>query len=95
MAGARVVLVGGRPALYVPPGGRRLATFGGPEEVALALGALADAPRSGRGLFTIESLDGIAAADSVHRAALERAGFVRDYKGFVRDPGSARRSDGA
>ena len=91
VAGARAILVDGAPALFVPPAGRRLATFGPPERVAAALELLGRLPRRGRGLLTIETLDGVPAEQSVHRGALERAGFVPDYKGYVHDPAAARR----
>jgi ATP-dependent Lhr-like helicase len=94
VAGARVVQVDGRAALYVPPGGRRLATLGAPEDVARALLALGTLPRRGRKLFTVESIDGEPVERSPHRAALERAGFVADYKGYIHDPAAARRRDG-
>ena len=91
VAGARVILVDGTPALYVPPGGRRLTTFGAPDVVATALGALAELPRRGRKLFTVETIDGVEVGGSVHRAALEQAGFVPDYKGYIRDPAASAR----
>ena len=89
--GAHVLTVAGEVALYVPAAGRKLATFGDDERVALALAAL-PAALAGSGLLQIESLDGLAPQDSPHRPALERIGFVPDYKGYLFDRAAASRA---
>jgi hypothetical protein len=81
--GARVVLTDGRPALYVPGRGRKLTTFGDGADLEGALALLRDLPRNGRRWLTIETIDGARAGESRHREALERAGFVRDYRGYA------------
>ena len=40
MRGSRTILADGTPVLYAPPGGRKLTTFGGGDQVALALALL-------------------------------------------------------
>lgn len=86
--GAWVVLAGGRPALYVPPGGRRLLTFpdpaAGEEELAEAFRALGRLPRGGRRrLLTVETIDGIPVRESPHLDLMRRCGFQADYRGMV------------
>ena len=89
-AGARLVTVDGEATLFLPAAGKRLTTFGEAPRVATALERLPEL-LEGTGLVTIESLDGLPAQDSPHRTALERAGFVPDYKGFVLDRTARRR----
>lgn len=88
--GAHVLTVAGELALYVPASARKLATFGDDERIALALAHL-PAALAGTGLLQIESLDGVAPASSPHRGALERLGYVPDYKGYLFDRAAARR----
>lgn len=89
--GARVVLCDGRALLFVPPGGRKLTTFGAGPELEDALALLAELPRaSGRRWLVVESIDGVPAAESDWRAALERAGFVREPRGYAVDPFAVR-----
>ncbi len=91
--GSRVVLAAGRPVLYAPPGGRKLTTFGPAADVERALALLAEAPRAlGRRWLVIGAIDGVDVFASEHRAALERAGYVRDLKGFAADSDAVRRA---
>jgi ATP-dependent Lhr-like helicase len=87
-AGASLILVAGKPVLLVGPGGRQLTSFptaqseqGG--ELALALAALQRLPRSGRGRFIIQQIDGLPALESPLRAALVAAGFEPEGDGLV------------
>lgn len=82
--GAWVVLVDGRLALYLQPGGRNLLTFAGqlpePEaQLALALSALARLPPGGRRHFLVSSVDGVAVQDSPLQALLLQLGFTPEY----------------
>ncbi len=88
-AGARLVTVDGEPAVFLPAAGRRLTLFGDAARAAAALERLPEL-LEGTGLVTVESLDGVPAHASPHRQALERAGFVPDYKGFVLDRAARR-----
>jgi ATP-dependent helicase Lhr and Lhr-like helicase len=83
-AGAWVILVAGKPVLYLAPGGRHLASFpaslteeGG--ELGLALAALQRLPRIGRRRLLIRMVDGEAALTSPLRARMRSAGFEADY----------------
>ena len=97
-SGAWVILVAGRPVLYLGSGGRTLTSFPGsidPEgnELALALAALQALPGRGRKRLLIQQIDGIPALDSPLRAALLAAGFEPDYDALVpRLPGLPPRS---
>jgi ATP-dependent Lhr-like helicase len=83
-SGAWVVLVAGRPVLFLGPGGGQLATFpaciteeGG--ELDLALSALPAIPRTGRRRMLIRKIDGLSALESPLRERLLRVGFESDY----------------
>ncbi|TDD83717.1 Lhr family helicase, partial [Actinomadura rubrisoli] len=83
-AGALVVLVEGRLALYVERGGRTLLTWDdGPEVLRPAVDALALAVREGvLGKLTVERADGESINDSPLAAALESAGFHPTPRGL-------------
>jgi ATP-dependent Lhr-like helicase len=89
VAAAWVVLVAGAPALYASANARDVLTLC--DAKAAARGALAVAfralhglPRAARPkLVTVETIDGIPVRESPHRATLEAAGFVSDYRGFT------------
>ena len=87
VAGARVVLVDGMPALYLDRSHRGLLTFPAVDEttVALALGALVHDPVAlgGKGL-SIERVDGVPAIDSPLVPSLREAGFAQGFRGFTR-----------
>ncbi len=83
-SGAWVVLVAGRPVLFLGAGGGHLATFpaciteeGG--ELDLALSALPAIPRTGRKQMLIRKIDGLPALESPLRERLLGAGFETDY----------------
>ena len=84
-AGAFVVLVGGRLVLYLEKGGKSLLAFDPePEAIRVAIGALADAARSGRiGKLEPERFDGEPLRGSDLESAFLDAGFRRDYRGFA------------
>jgi len=88
-AGALVVLVDGRLALYVERGGRTLLTFTSePTDLGPACSSLADACRRGAlGRLTVEKADGAAVLGRGERStplreALEDAGFVATPRGL-------------
>jgi ATP-dependent Lhr-like helicase len=83
--GARVVLVGGAPVIYIQRGGKALRTFPETAEaLPRGLAALGEvAARSRRGLLRVEKIDGVAAEESPLWGALLEAGFRRDYGGAV------------
>ncbi|MBO4206602.1 ATP-dependent helicase [Micromonospora echinofusca] len=83
-AGALVVLVGGELALYVERGGRTLLSFtDGPEALAAAGRALADAVHSGAlGAISVERADGAAVRSSPLADALTAAGFRATPRGL-------------
>jgi ATP-dependent Lhr-like helicase len=83
-AGALVVLVEGRLALYVERGGRTLLTWDdSPDDLQPAVDALALAVREGAlGRLTVERADGEAIANSPLAAALEAAGFHPTPRGL-------------
>ncbi len=95
-AGAWVVLVAGRPILYLGPGGRALTTFpvsiapdGG--ELALALAAIRSLPVRGRKRLLVQQIDGLPALSSPLCGVLIAAGFTPDFDALVPDlPGVAR-----
>ena len=84
VAGAWLILVAGKPALYLAPDGRRLLTF--PDsitdqgrELTPALAALHRVPTSGRRRLLIQHIDAAPALESPLREALLAAGFEADY----------------
>jgi ATP-dependent Lhr-like helicase len=83
-AGALVVLVGGELVLYVERGGRTLLSFAdGPEALAAAAAALADAVRGGAlGPLSVERADGGAVQTTPLGAALTAAGFRATPRGL-------------
>jgi ATP-dependent helicase Lhr and Lhr-like helicase len=83
-AGALVVLVEGRLALYVERGGRTLLSWADdPAELQPAVDALALAVREGAlGKLTVERADGESIIDSPLGAALEAAGFHPTPRGL-------------
>ncbi|MBI5016274.1 MAG: DEAD/DEAH box helicase [Deltaproteobacteria bacterium] len=87
-SGAWVVLVAGRPALFVHPGARALTTFSDAAAdrrfLELAFGALGRLPLVERRLLTIETIDGVLVRESSYVEALMRCGFESDYRGLVR-----------
>ena len=89
--GAWVVLVDGRLALYLPPGGHSLLTFSDqlpvPEvQLATALAALAQLPPGGRRHFVLARVDGVSVQDSPLLNTLHRLGYRADYGGLVPPP---------
>ena len=94
--GAWVILLAGRPVLYVGPRARSLTTFPGSvhdePELALALQALARLPRTGdRGYRVIERIDGRPVRESPLYPLLRDCGFESDYRGLgLPAPGTGR-----
>ncbi len=90
VGGAWLILVRGRPVLYVGPNGRQLSTIGGTDggdedALSLAFSALARLPRAGRRrLLTVERVDGVPVNQSPHLAQLKACGFESDYRGLTR-----------
>ena len=83
---ASVVLVNGAPALHVEPGGGTVLTFSGASDEALTSAFTKGLPNVtgvARRALTIETIDGAAALSSQWAPTLDRAGFRRDYRGFV------------
>jgi ATP-dependent Lhr-like helicase len=90
VAGARVVLLGGEPALFVERGGRSLVPLRDPEESWLrpALAALVDHVRS-RGLkkrLAVERFDGEPVTESEALPLLVEAGFLAGPRRAVLRP---------
>ncbi|HYI46301.1 MAG TPA: helicase-related protein, partial [Actinomycetota bacterium] len=83
-AGALVVLVDGRLALYVEKGGRTLLSYSDDPEIMLpAVDALALAAREGMlGRLTVQKADGEAIEDSPFAQALLDAGFRQTSRGL-------------
>ncbi|WP_286900609.1 ATP-dependent helicase [Thermocrispum sp.] len=83
-AGAVVVLVGGRPALYLERGGKSLLSFTTDEDVlAAAAHAVADLVRSGRlEPLTVRRADGEQALTSELAGVLRAAGFRATPQGL-------------
>mgnify|MGYP001814568216 FL=1 len=85
LAGAWVILVAGKPVLYLSAGGRHLTTFPGSfseqgGELGLALAALRCLPRGGRRRhLLVQTIDGEPAIRSFLREAMLAAGFEPDY----------------
>ncbi len=100
VAGARVILVDGRPVLWLPASSRHVLTFPPPpsaegDPLAAAFGELATLRRgASRRSLSVETIDGVSAQESPHRERLERAGFVRDYRGYLADPRAVRDARG-
>ena len=101
--GTRLILADGAPVLFASSGGRKLTTFAAssspgtsldPDELLeRAFAKLAEEPRVlGRRWLVVGSIDGVDALGSEHAAALERAGFVRDPKGYAAEPSPTPRS---
>jgi ATP-dependent Lhr-like helicase len=82
-SGTVVVLVDGRPVVFLDRNGRRLRSFAdvSEEQLARALPALRDVARGRpRGALTLERINDEAAIRSPLLPALERAGFRQDYR---------------
>jgi ATP-dependent Lhr-like helicase len=93
--GAWVVLIGGSAAVYAGANLRQLITFAEGATLERAFRALHELPRIGRRrALVIERIDEQPAAESPHRAQLEAAGFVPDYRGFIPDPARGASSHG-
>ncbi len=92
-AGTWVVLVDGRPVLWVGVGGRQLYTFADVQasdrgELELAFSALHRIPaRKGKSMH-VEQIDGEHAHESVHADLLMQCGFVRDHAGLLPERGA-------
>jgi ATP-dependent Lhr-like helicase len=96
--GAAVVLVDGRPCLFIDGGGERVTSFDdatsrvGRARIDAALQAwIAAASRLGSGRIRVEDVDGERARSSALAEAFVRAGFRAGYRGFELDrwaPGS-------
>lgn len=89
--GAWVVLVDGRLALYLQPGGHSLLTFPGQlsepqSQLGLALAALAELPPGGRRHFVLTRVDGLAVQDSPLYATLKGLGYTAEYGGLGPPP---------
>jgi ATP-dependent Lhr-like helicase len=88
ISGSDVILVAGKPVLYLGSAGRQLTRFPGSisedgGELALALAALHRIPQRGRKRLAIQQIDGLPALESPLREALLRAGFESDYDAIV------------
>jgi len=88
IAGAWVILVAGKPIVYVPASRKQILTF--PDavsdegnELELALAALPRAPAAGRKRMLIQHIDGLPALESPLREALLAVGFETDYDALV------------
>lgn len=101
--GAQVVLVDGRPSLFIDRGGTRVLCFedesraSQAQRLDRALQALArGVARIGRKRLSVEEIDGQKARRSALAEAFVRAGFRAGYRGFEIDrlPTSAGDSDG-
>jgi ATP-dependent Lhr-like helicase len=91
--GAWVILVAGRPLVYLAPGGGRLSTFSEStraqgSELGLALAALHRIPRATRRRLQVRSIDGVAVLQSPLRGRLLALGFEADYDALVPAPPS-------
>jgi ATP-dependent Lhr-like helicase len=83
-----VILVAGKPVLYLSASGKQLLTF--PDsitdeghELVPALAALPRVPSAGRKRRLIQHIDGIPALESPLREALLAAGFQVDHDALV------------
>jgi ATP-dependent Lhr-like helicase len=82
-AGALVVLVDGRLAVYIERGGKTVLTFtGDPAMLGAAAVSLAATVRSGLGRLRIERVDGEFAVGTAFGAALADAGFAPTPQGL-------------
>jgi ATP-dependent Lhr-like helicase len=89
VAGAHVVLLGGRPALFVERGGRSLVPLRDPQEewLRVALAALVDhARRFTRKRLAVERFDGSPVGESEALALLVEAGFLAGPRRAVLRP---------
>jgi len=94
IAGAWLILVAGKPVIYVAAGGRQILSFpnaGGTDsgELALALSALHRLPSGGRRRLLIQRIDGLSALESPLREPLLAAGFEADYDALAPSRGQA------
>lgn len=89
VAGASVVLVGGRPVLFLGKGQRRLSVFpaaDNPGHLAAAIRALDQlAARKRNRSLCLASIDGVKAYSSPHAAAFLAAGYTVEPRGLLRD----------
>lgn len=95
--GAWVILVAGRPVLYLAAGGRSLISFPasstpGGGELTLALEALRSLSGQGRKRLLIRQIDGRPALESPLREVLLVAGFESDYDSLAPAPGAKDRT---
>lgn len=86
-AGAWVVLVEGRLALYLQAGGHALPTFPNQlaepqNQLAAALLALTRLPAGARRHGRLTKVDGVPVRDSPHYALLTRLGYRKEYGGM-------------
>ncbi len=86
--GAWLVLVDGRLALYLQPGGHSLLTFPGQlpdadSQLAAALAALVQLPPGGRRHFVLARVDGVAVQDSPLQATLLKLGYRPEHDGLA------------
>ena len=92
--GAWLVVIAGKPVLYVASHGRRLHTFpvmlAAEQELILAFEALHRLPR--RRTLIVEEIDGKPIHESPHTEALRRCGFVNDYRGLAAEIGYSNRA---
>jgi len=96
VVGARVVLVDGRPALFVDRGGKSLVTlegWGDPEVARRAVAALGSLREGRYRSLRIDRIDGEPARASPHAGVFLRAGFAEDYKGLCLDAPPAGAGD--
>ncbi|HZJ26433.1 MAG TPA: DEAD/DEAH box helicase [Acidimicrobiia bacterium] len=80
-AGAFVVLIDGRPAVYLDRGGRGLTTFTESDEWITPLATLVANGRLAK--LDVHTIDGRAVRESPFAAALRDAGFRDAYRGLV------------
>ncbi|HUH03029.1 MAG TPA: DEAD/DEAH box helicase [Kofleriaceae bacterium] len=96
LSGARVILVGGAPVLYLDPSASRLYTFPAAADrgtLLAAAGALTEIARARRGKWLrIDSIDGEPARTSRYAEALRAVDFFADPKGLVLEASSVQRS---
>ena len=89
VTGAFVMLVAGKPILYIAANGRQILTFSGSitddgDELAPALAGLHRLPPGGgRRRLLIQQIDGIPALQSPLRELLLGAGLISDYDALV------------
>ncbi|MEZ5321177.1 MAG: DEAD/DEAH box helicase [Microthrixaceae bacterium] len=83
--GARVVLSGGVPVVWLEKGARSIVTFPSAVDTPSWVDVVAEFGRT-RSALEIRALDGRPVADSDWAAALRRAGFADGYRGLVLRP---------